>query len=220
MILATCSLDEARNFNGRLVSGGEKVMLNLKASVADMESACKELVGNNQVYCVTLDGWNNEVLPEVPESKKGRVFITSSLEGVREIPSGYTQYLVLPKGYSDMRKVYDVCMKYPNVRVSGGNLLEIPGVRIGRTDDGKDKMSSSFNGIYDAFLEIDLKDLDNLEVIKSRLSKRDLDDISGSDIEKEKHQKSNSGSKNSGSKVVKSIGSAFGSLFSGEEVDF
>jgi len=77
-----------------------------------------------------------------------------------------------------------------------------------------------YTGLIIEEIEADIKDLDNIEVIKSKFNKRDLDAMSGADVsEKEKKEKSISG-KSSGNKVSKVIGSSFGNLFGSEDVDF
>jgi hypothetical protein len=218
MILATCSLEEAREFHGKISSGSEKVFLNIRSGIEGLLDVFRDASGNRSVYCVTVSGWNGETeLPEVPEVLIDKVYVEEELEKVVDVPNGYIPYVVLPSGYSNMRDVLNLCTKHEKVRVTGGNLLEIPGVRIGRTDTGKEKMSSAFCGVYDAFLEMDIRDIDNLEVIKSRIRKSDLDAISGTDVVKEKKPKS---AKSSGTKTSKVLESSFSNLFSGEEVDF
>lgn len=219
MILATCNLEESKGYQGKLSNGDEKVSLNIKVGEDELKDAFDEALSNRSVFCISVDNWSGKELPEVPEQLKNKVYVMEDKDEVRVSPEGYISYVVLPDGYSNMREVLNICEKAENVRVTGGHLLGINGVRIGRTDKGKEKMLASFNGIYDAFLEVGIKDLDNLEVIKSKLNKRDLDAISGVEVEKEKKAKSGSG-KSSGSKMMKSIGTSFGNLFSGEEVDF
>ena len=62
-------------------------------------------------------------------------------------------------------------MKYPTIRATGGNLLEIPGIRIGRYDKGKEKMTSVFNGVYDIYREVDLGDI-QVQRVMSKASAR------------------------------------------------
>lgn len=221
MILAKCDMNEVQGYVGKVVSGDDKVLLNLEVGVSELKDALNVILGNKSVYCVTLDDWNgSDELPKIPEDLVGKVFSKVRSSDIKVAPEGYITYVEYPKGYSDMREVLKACNENENVRVFGGNFLEIPGVRIGRTDKGKEKMLSSYNGVYDAFIEADIKDLDNIEVIKSKFNKRDLEAMSGADVsEKEKKEKSTSG-KSSGNKVSKVIGSSFGNLFGSEDVDF
>ena len=79
--------------------------------------------------------------------------------------------LVLPEGYCDMREVYNLSIKYPRLRFTGGNLLEIPGIKIGRYDKGKEKMSAVFNGVYDMFTEVELADIEVQRVLSKAKSR-------------------------------------------------
>ena len=107
-----------------------------------------------------------------------------------------------------MRDVYDISVT-EGVRVLGGNFLEISGILIGRYENkGKTKANGVYNGIYDSFVEMRLSDLQNLEVVKSKLKK--LKSTVDSDEEKPKKKAKQEKSK---------LAERFRSLFS-EEVDF
>lgn len=221
MILAKCNLEESKDYIGKVVSDGDKVFLNLEVGVEELPKALEVMSGNKSVYCVTVDDWDGtSELPKVSEDLVGKVYTKVGYEGVNVAPSGYITYVEYPKGYCNMREVFKTCEKGENIRVFGGNFLEIPGVRIGRTDKGKEKMLASYNGVYDAFIEADIKDLDNIEVIKSKFNKRDLEAMSGTDVSEKPKKEKGASSKNSGSKVSKAIGSSFGNLFGSEDVDF
>ena len=102
----------------------------------------------------------------------------------------------VPDGYKDMRELLSLCNKYPNVRFTGGYLLGVDGLRIGRYDDGKERMSVVFDGQYDAFTEADI---DSVKV------------VFGSDVGKEKVVKNSKASKEKGNKKVKQT--VFSTLF-------
>ena len=62
-----------------------------------------------------------------------------------------------------MRTLAGLCTRYPSVRVVGGNLLAVEGVRIGRYERGKERMSPVFDCVYDTFVETSLNDLSGIE---------------------------------------------------------
>ncbi|MGV3076449.1 hypothetical protein ACEE21_15330, partial [Clostridium baratii] len=66
---------------------------------------------------------------------------------------------------------YNLAIKYPRLRFTGGNLLEIPGIKIGRYDKGKEKMSAVFDGVYDMFTEVSLSDIKVQRVLSKARSK-------------------------------------------------
>lgn len=222
MILARCKLSELGEYNGKLLSGTEKVFLNLVTGVEGANIAFKELIENRNVYCVTIEG-DPEKLPEVPFSLKGtekenRVYFRTVYPEVR-VPDrqGYITLCELPEDYHNMRELYDLSMKYPDgkLRFIGGNILEIPGIYIGRTDLGKEKMSSVYNGVYDAYLEADVSEINNIEVLKAKVSKKALKDLEGV-----KEEKKSKGSSPKAPKAEKPMKVSFTNLFSGDSVDF
>lgn len=165
MLLASCSYEESKKYNSKLVLDDEdtsdtkkkreEVLLNIVTDNPD------EVLSNSLgvVKCIT-----SNVSPTFcPSSLKGNVFrlynYGDDLSFVDKEVDGVIPILILPKGFSDMRKIYNISIKYPSIRFMGGNLLGIPGIKIGRYDEGKDKMSASFNGVYDIFKEVLLKDI-------------------------------------------------------------
>lgn len=175
MLLASCSYEESKKYNSKIVLSSEdenskkaeEVLLNI---VTDNPNEI--IVGGIGVAkCVTT-----RVSPTFcPVELHGNVFrlyeLGEDLDGVLEEVEGVVPMLVLPEGYSDMRELYSISIKYPNLRVTGGNLLEIPGLKIGRYDKGKEKMSSVFNGVYDIFQEVKLEDIEVQKVMSKVRSK-------------------------------------------------
>lgn len=173
MILASCSYIECKTYSGKLVLKQDditnnsskkpknvEVLLNIVDD--DIENIIKNGIG--VAKCVTT-----RVSPSsCPDSLKGKIFreyvYGDDLSLVNELPDGVIPLLRLPKGFSDMREVSSLMTSYPKLRVYGGNLLEIPGFRIGRYDEGKDKMSSVFNGSYDVFREVPLSSIEVVRV--------------------------------------------------------
>lgn len=169
MYLAECSYEDAIKYRGRLVTvpneEGEKpinVLLNIVTDNPD------EVLSNGVgiAKCVTT-----KVKPTVcPEKMKGNVFYEVAYEdfnGVDELPDGVVVLVRLPEDFCDMRKAEEICLgneAYDDVdakvRLVGGNLLEISTVAIGRYNEGKEKMSAVFNGVYDIFKEVKLSDLE------------------------------------------------------------
>lgn len=192
MILASCSYEEAKKFNNKLVVVSEKEVKKPEEVLLNIQTEEPESIFNRGIgvaKCITT-----KVSPSYcPNNLKGNVFrVYKYLEDYGEIdfagdsskvkeendfsnmskePEGVIPLVLLPDGFSDMRFVYELSMKYPNARMYGGNLLEIPGIKIGRYDKGKEKMSSVFNGIYDIFKEVPLDSITVKEVMSKVRSK-------------------------------------------------
>lgn len=172
MFLASCSFEESKKYKNKLVLVEEnvkkpkEVFLNIVTDNPD--EVLEEGIG--RARCVT-----STVRPSFcPDEYWGKVFHEVPLEefeGVDE-EEGVICLVRLPEGFCDMRKAYELCSENDEyddvsakVRVIGGNLLGIPGVSIGRFDDGKEKMSSVYNGVYDFFTEVRLGDIKVSEVM-------------------------------------------------------
>lgn len=218
MILASCSLNEAEQNDGTLLVGKEKVLLNVEVGMSDLLRAFNVMLRNKNVKCITVIDWClGEVnLPsEVPEGKA--VFAKSVYPNIYDVGSTVVKPLVvLPDEFYNMRELVELQKKHQSVEVHflGGKLLEIPDLHIGRFDKGREKMSAYFNGVYDCFLEMPLSSINDIEVVRSRLSKRSLNDLlDGSDYlePKQKKEKKAQSSKLKGS---------FSNLFGGDSVDF
>lgn len=192
-ILASCSLEESQKYTGVLSIPREdnpnkvdKVFINVV--IEDGDTSILNNLRDN-IKCVTFRGDVDFSNVEIPENK---VFLESNFgDDIKEYP-GVINLVRLPNDYCNMRAVYDLCQSYENVRVIGGNLLNIEGVRIGRYDAGKEKGSSVYKDVYDQFVEIPISELDNIqEVIKK--AKRKLDDGTVKEkkikVKKEKPQK-------------------------------
>lgn len=212
LLLASCSYEESKKYSNKLVvaSDGtkknqEEVLLNIVTDNPD--EVLKGGLGSAK--CLS-----SYVKPSFcPKEYYGNVFHMVPLEdfkGVEE-SEGVVCLVVLPEGYSDMRKVESICLNSEGyydvehkVRVIGGNLLEIPDVYIGRYDKGKEKMSSVYNGTYDIFREVLLSDI-NVREVFSKVSKK------------------SSSSKNISSRRLSPksrVKSSLDSLFGGVEEDF
>ena len=207
ILLASCTAEQCRNFNGKLVIPNEdsgkpdKVLLNVNLEAGE------EIPSN--AYCVTYKGKVGEVL-------EGKTFLEVPLDSVdsSEPVEGVVTLVRVPSGYCEMRKLYELCCKRSDVRVIGGNLLGIDGVRIGRFDEGKDKMSPVFCDVYDKFVEVDLGDLEGLQEIVKKTRKK----VESSDKEKSKCKSSKPKSKSVSKK--KSSVVAFSRLFGGSSEEF
>lgn len=176
MLLASCSYDEAKKYRNKLVlvpedekskKKAEEVVLNIVTDNPD--EVIRGGIGS-YIRCITSRNMPNSC----PKELWGNVFHEVQLEeftGVSE-PDGVVCLIRLPDGFDDMRKVDEISAINKNyddveakVRFIGGNLLEIPGVHIGRYDKGKEKMPAVYNGIYDIFREVDLRDIKVQEVM-------------------------------------------------------
>lgn len=228
-ILASCSLEEASKFNGKLVLPNEdskrpdKVFLNIEysesdGSVADF-FARVGILGSSFVKCVSF---NKDISDEdIPEEFSGKVFLYKDKNSCfnNELPLGrkFTYLVKLPGDFPDkdlykfsLRDLVDLCNKYPNIRFVGGNLLKIRGLNIGRFPEGRKDSMYIFNDIYDSFVEVNLEDIDGLkEIVKKVRVKAD-----GTKPRLSKSSKSSSGIK---SKRVVAFKTMFGD---DEEVDF
>lgn len=175
MLLASCSYEESKKYNSKIVlvseeesnKKPEEVILNI---VTDNPNEVF-IGGKGVAKCITTT-----VSPTYcPNELKDNIFrlynLGDDLSKVEEEIEGIIPMLVLPEGYSDMREVYNISLKHPRLRFTGGNLLEIPGIKIGRYDKGKEKMSAVFDGIYDMFIEVNLSDIKVQRVLSKAKSR-------------------------------------------------
>ena len=212
-LLARCSLEESKKFDGRLVipnedsSKPDKVYLNVVLSDGDTFDML-----SGKEFCVSFCSKSFNV-SEVPDNLKGRVFNEIMFEDLDSAAvsnvDGVVNLLKLPQGYCDMLNVHNICCKYPNIRVVGGNLLGVEGVSIGRFEDGKDRMLPVFDGIYDTFVEVDLNDLDGLQEIVRKTRRR----AEGIGVGKKKAANKKTGSSSSKPKRLSKKSEVFGKLF-------
>ena len=182
-ILASCSLEEASRFNGKLVLPNEdakkpdKVFLNIVADGRESMDVFKKVDEIPSVKCITFVGGG---ISYVPTGYSGSVFVEKTLEEALSenvsYPSGVVVLVRLPKdfpnGAYNMQTVYELSVKNPNMRFIGGSILGIEGVRVGRFDSGKEKMSPVFSDIYDTFVEVDLDDLSGIQEIVKKTRRR------------------------------------------------
>lgn len=184
-ILASCSLSEAVGYRGKLVIPNEdskrpdKVFLNIVVGEDEEKSEAeiyREASLLDSVRCITFLVDEDRVARSVPEEWKGRVFNEYSCDFYEDANAPDTGEAVallrLPEGYSNMRVLREKCTSDPRIRYIGGNLLGIEGVRIGRFDEGKEKMPPVFKDMYDTFVEVSLNDLDGLQEIVKKTRKR------------------------------------------------
>lgn len=112
------------------------------------------------------DVFNEKVFNEYPNE----LFLSSNTEP--EESSDIVKLVRVDKDFSDMRYVLNSCKQDKNVRFIGGKLLNIDGVRIGRFDNGKEKMSPYFEDMYDNFVEVELNNLEGIQEIVKKFVKR------------------------------------------------
>ena len=190
MVVAECSLGKARECSGKLLSGDEKVLLNIiVTNTDDILPAFNYKNEVKNVRYITVRGVKNfSELPklvgaDISSEEGSGVFFetkygdlnTDTLVDITE--RGYTCLVRVSGNLTEMetptlKDVYNLCNAVRNLRVIGGTLVEIPGVRVGLSDVGKGKMGGVYKDVYDSFLSVDINDLDNLEVIKSKFSKK------------------------------------------------
>ena len=190
MVVAECSLEKARECSGKLLSGDEKVLLNIVVTkVEDIISAFNYKNEVKNVKYVTVRNIKNfSELPslvgaDISSEEGSGVFFESkygdlSADTLRDITDrGYTCLVRTSGNHTELetptlRDIYNLCSEVRNLRVIGGTLVELPGIRIGLSDAGRDKLGGIYKDTYDNFLCVDIADLDNLEVIKSKFSKK------------------------------------------------
>lgn len=196
-ILASCNLEQASEFGQGKLSipteegKSDRVMLNICVEDGDT-SVYQKLTGNEK--CVTFIGTPADFCPT---SMQGKVYNEVTIEELAKTPQvkGITTLVRLgddfPTSSCNMLTLAMLSSKRDDVRFIGGKILNIPEVRIGRYNVGKEK-SSVYDEYYDNFIEVDLSDLDGVQekvkkvraklekVTKTKVSKR------GSRIKKEK----------------------------------
>ena len=188
MLLASCSCDDALKYRNKLVlvsnedkKKPEEVWLNI---FVENDMGLKEVFmkGMGVAKCITTVSSPKVDIPDKFRNKVFRIYKYKNDYGsmlrdydnfslIEEEKEGVIPLIVLPDGFCDMKYVYNLSLKYPQARFMGGNLLEIPGLKIGRFDDGKEKMSAVFNGVYDVFREVSFDDIKVQEVMSKVRSK-------------------------------------------------
>lgn len=196
-ILASCSIEESERYNGKLVIPCEdkktpnKVSLNIVVDDGNTE-VFKRLSGNER--CITFVG---EPTNFCPTELQGKVFNETTIDDLMNIPfptniEGVTTLVRLPKDFPNdqvnMRSLLMWSKQYPEVRFIGGKILGIDGVKVGRYDKGKDKMSPVYDEMYDTFLEVDLNHLDGIQEVIKR-NKKKISSVKGSGKKKSKEKK-------------------------------
>lgn len=168
-LLASCSLEKSKTFNGKLSLPNEdkkkpdKVFLNVVIDEPFTKEVFNKLSG--QEKCVSFAEGNHATW--CPDKLKGNVFNLYSFENIKNITpvDGVVDLVDVSNSGYNMRDMLSICNEHPSVRLTGGTILAIEGVRIGRYDSGKEKMSPVFKDIYDSFVEVNLDDLSGLQEI-------------------------------------------------------
>lgn len=213
-LLASCDLETAKGFNGKLVLPNEdtekpdKVSLNIVIN-SDCFTEIDNL-SNKNVACVTIQGTENITIPDKWVSKVFRETTLENLDSIMGMNLSGIPLVRLQEGYSDMRTLFNISKKYPTVRFIGGSLLQIEGICIGRFDDGKDKLSPYCEGMYDRFVEVSLSDLDGLQEIVKKQRKK---------AESSTKEKKPRAKKVSSRTPKKKLTAIFNTLFSEDEED-
>ena len=212
-ILASCSYEESTAYDGKLLVGDsdkpDKLSLNIVSNDGNTSILSKLPLS---VRCVTYIGDVNFEGISIPKNKVFVEYTQETLPEVINLPEDVVPLLRVDNSFSDMRVLKKLCEKHSSLRIIGGNLLNIEGVRIGRYSNGKDKGSPLYNGIYDTFLEVNLSDLNNIKNIVKKVKRR-------SDPESSVKSAKNAKSKKAVTKKS-DIAKSFSSLFSGGEEDF
>ena len=218
-ILASCSYDESLNYDGRLIIENEegekpdKVSLNVVVGVdetIDLSALKPSVKSVTFLGSVDLSNVSSEKVKIFNEFSLDEFYALNEPEDVKY--DGVTTLVRLPDGYCDMKKLYCLNNCFPFIRFIGGNLLNIDKVNIGRYEQGKEKSSPVYNGIYDQFLEMPLSEIGNLKDIVKKARKK-LNNKSSEGKSKTPKEKKTSAKKTELSK-------SFNSLFSDAEEEF
>lgn len=214
--LASCSVEESQKFSGKLVVPAEdegkpgKVMLNIVCRTGD-KSLIKHIGGNvkSVTYIGDMMDFDGDQFESMPDGVFHEVCLSEYEEHGAVQYAGVTTLIRVPDGYCNMRHLYDICNERSDVRIIGGNLLGIDGVRIGRFQSGKDKIAPVFNGVYDSFLEVDLSELNDLTELVKKAKKKMKTSSDGESKKKKKGKSKESNSKPRVNKVANSFSCLF-----------
>ena len=212
-LLASCSLERSKQYNGTLSIPAEDGIhshkLSLNVVIGD-ENEDEVFANVNKIAkCITFSG--NTKATKCPDGFKGKIFNEYSLEDITagnvDSVDGVVTLVRLADDYSNMLVLKKLCENREDIRVIGGKLLNIEGVRIGRYDSNKPVVC---NGVYDAFIEVDI---DDQEGIQEKIKKVKVAEVKEKKV-REKKEKAPAEKKVS-KKVV-----AFNSMFGGSGEDF
>lgn len=203
-LLASCSLERSKSFNGKLSVEGEdgkdiRVSLNIVVGDESEGEVFKGLTGNEK--CITFVDKKATVCPKGFEGKVFNEYSLDTYKGKQDV-EGVVNLLRVPDGYCDMYTLKGICDEDPNIRIIGGKLLNIDGVRIGRFDSVKPVVC---DGVYDTFIEANIDDLSD---IKEKVKKAKTSEVK----EKKPHSaKANKGTtEKKTSKKVEAFKNMFG----------
>lgn len=219
LIVASCSLSEAVEVNGKLVTVDEegnksdRVLLNVEISESDTDvSEMLKKIPKGTVKFFTV---NSDIIVDTDLP----VFRSYTLEDALEngMKTDYTPLVNVgddfPNANVNMRTLYELSLSHPGVRFIGGRLLALNGISIGKFDEGKSKMSVNYSDVYDNFLEVKLSEIGNLKEIVKK-SRKKLEDA------EDKPKKKKASKEHKPGKASKRV-AAFSNLFSDvEEVEF
>lgn len=202
-LLANCSLERSKTFNGKLSvedEDGKDIRVSLNV-VVDKESEDEIFSGLSGIEkCVTFVG---NKATRCPKGLEGKVFNEYSLDTYldKKDVDGVVNLLRVPNGFCDMKTLKGICVADSSIRVIGGKLLNIEGVRIGRFDSTKPVVC---DGVYDTFIEADIDDLNG---IKEKVKKAKSSEV------KEKKSHSSKSSKGTVEKKTSKKVEAFKNMF-------
>lgn len=185
-ILASCSVEESKNYvgslyiphesvskkTGKVIKKKQRVLLNIDFT-ADEACSIDEFLTEYEgaAACVTLEEGVNypSLFPETSLYVFIRVSLSRLDEAIASTSDDKVRFLVtLPDGKPDLRRLVSYCKVDKRVRFTGGDLLNIPGLNIGRFDDGDIKgiaggVKAVANGSYDSFDEVSISQLEGIE---------------------------------------------------------
>lgn len=179
--------EQVQNTAARGEVDGKKVNFFLRVGVTEsnLEEALKKYTA-----CKTIVGFDYEGSAEALynlDLPANRIFVTKEVADlgpgidfiVKAYPDVVRLILKVPDDFVDMRQVGQCCTRFANVRVDGGRLLRLPGVRIGAVDQDdfvkkvpESRVLLACEGDAGIMRSVDYLDVENLEFYEGKISEK------------------------------------------------
>lgn len=185
MVVVECPANKIKKYTGKLMSGDQRVYLNI---IVKNETELKDIfeylnITENIKYITIRDFKEYIKLPEIEKETKSvpifyeipyGIFNVEELQEITE--KGYICLIKLSGNLTEMetpnlRDIYRLSKTIKNIRFIGGTIVELEGIKVGLSDEEKENMGGVYKDTYDSFTVTTLKDIKNLEIIKSKFKK-------------------------------------------------
>lgn len=172
---------------------GHTVIPNVIFENEEVDNALvSNLIGKG--YYVTFTGNSRFNIPEgINNSHVFSEYTMEELESDIELCNpGVTNIIHVSDGvYPDLRLLVSYCNMGENIRVIGGNLLCVDGLRVGRIEGNKPLVCS---GVYDSFIEADESELSDMNTLLEKIKQAEKS-LSKAMLKSNKSKSSNSSKK-------------------------